>query len=71
MIGRWLLRLWFFGGFTFLLIVAMWAVVTIRRMQREQATAIDLLRLMAARRDLLTAVDELTQKSREHGRVVE
>lgn len=52
---RWL----FFGGFWFLVGVGVWAVVTITRMKREQAIALSLLRLLAARTGLKEAIDHL------------
>jgi hypothetical protein len=44
-----LARLVFAGGFLFLIVVALWAVVVITRMQRKQAVALAILNTLGAR----------------------
>jgi hypothetical protein len=54
-----LVRLFFILGFTFLLVVAVWAVVTITRMQRRQAVAMSILEQLAVRGELKKVIDKL------------
>jgi hypothetical protein len=57
----------FWGGFGFLIAVAMWAVVTITRMRAEQAAAIGMLRVLAARAGLQEALEKVqTSKDAAH-----
>lgn len=60
---RTLARFFFFGGFVFLVGVGMWAVVTITRMKREQASAIAMLRTLTEIMVLKDAVQKIGEQA--------
>jgi hypothetical protein len=49
----------FWGGFAFLVAVAFWAVIAITRMQHEQAAAMGMLKIMAAKAGLQEAITQV------------
>lgn len=57
-----LLLHWFlFGGILFVLIVGVWVIVVISRMQREQAVAMAEWRACEARAGLTTVINKIEQ----------
>lgn len=54
----------FWIGFAFLIVVAIWTIVTITRMKRDQAIALGTWKLLAAQFGLKDAVDTLHSDSR-------
>ena len=61
----WYLLLWWFllPGFTFLIGVGVWVIVTVQRMQREQAIALAILASLEARLDLRAVVERMQSDS--------
>lgn len=54
-----ILRWVFFVGFLFLIMVGVWALIVVTRMQREQTVALGLLNVLAAKAGLQRATDKL------------
>lgn len=62
-----LLRWFFFLGFVFLVGVAVWTVIAVQRMKRQQLLTITLLENLAAQAGLRRAVDRLASRKGDTG----
>lgn len=60
---RWVIAGTIIGGFAFLVGVGAWTIVMVARMKREQAEAMTMLRLLAARAGLREAIEKIAEET--------